>query len=789
MAAAEPAACTPTTCAPVKGSLRAAGDRRPLAGATIVLIPAPPDAEPGRMKDPPPPPDDPAWLVATRTDDDGVFETEPVRHGLARVVVVAEGMLREDVIVEVGPAATKPLRLFARPDPDEPYRTEVAGPALPSAQREPTRRVLEREEIQTLPGSQGDPLRAIQNLPGAVRAPGGLGVLILRGASPAQSRVFIGGLAVPRAFHVLSLSSVIPADLIERLDFIPGNFDARYGGATGGIVELEPRTGRRDGVHGFAELDLAAASAMVEGPLLKKKGSFVVAAQRGYFDAVIAGASKVAERTTGDPNDLLLPGYYDYQALFSYPVGPGELGVRVFGAGDRLRAQRREIAGFEQDFGGSNSFDFRSGFHRLDVPFEVARRRSTTRLVPSVRLQTARRIVSGQALMRRRTDVVPAARLETEQRLSPHATLLVGTDFEVARYFAVDEQRPLDVVTAADAERREDDGVESQTGVYATTELHWGPVTLRPGARATAFTVDDQARFSVDPRALGHVDVGESWRLSAGLGRYSQMRPISDRDSIDLFEQGAALSGSSLTLPSVFGTFDPEIRFAPDDTDLSLVQALQASAGAEARFAADWTASATGFFREQQNGEPLRFQSDPIAATSSTRTGGAELLLRRRLGPKLYGWVAYTLMFSELRFTSVDRDAVPDNRPSDFDQRHNFVAVASYRLRKGWRIGGRFRVTTGFPYRPVIGSVSVRGGYLPVLGGRNTARLGTFHQLDLRVDKTWVVPRASVSAYLDIQNVYNRVNPEALLYSTDFRSEVGVIGLPIFPTLGVRVDY
>ena len=258
--AAEPPPCTATTCAAVEGTLREAGDRRPLPNATIVLIPAPPDAKPGRMKDPPPPPPDPAWLVATRTDDEGAFTTEPIPHGLARVVVVAEGMLREEVVVEVGPGVEKPLKLFARPDPDEPYRTEVAGPALPSAQREPTRRVLEREEIQTLPGSQGDPLRAIQNLPGTVRAPGGLGVLILRGASPSQSRVFIGGLAVPRAFHVLSLSSVIPADLIERLDFIPGNFDARYGGATGGIVELQPRIGRRDGVHGFAELDLAAAS-------------------------------------------------------------------------------------------------------------------------------------------------------------------------------------------------------------------------------------------------------------------------------------------------------------------------------------------------------------------------------------------------------------------------------------------------------------------------------------------------------------------------------------------------
>jgi hypothetical protein len=786
--------CLAEACTPVSGVVRVASDRSPLANATVIVVPAG-DERVGRVRRPGDPPPDPPWLVAATTDDEGRFATEAVPGPRVRVIVIAPGFLRDEYILAVdtkASATSEPttLKAFVRPDPDQPYRTEVAPPAGPSATTAPTARVLEAEEIRTLPGSQGDPLRAIQNLPGAVRAPGGLGVLILRGAAPSQSRVFLGGLPIPRAFHVLSLSSIVPADILDRLDFIPGNFDARYGGATGGIVEIEPRAGRTDRVHGFGEIDLAAASALVEGPLAK--GSFIAAAQRGYVDAVIAGASKVTERVTGEPNDLLLPSYYDYQGLLDYPIGPGRLGVRLFGAGDRIRAQQGGSQGFSEQFGGSgNAFEFRSGFHRVDVPLTIDDRRGVTRFIPSVRVETARRVVGGQALRRRRTDVIPAARIETERALGPHATLLVGTDFEVAAFRAVDEQQAVDPIVGGLGESIETAvaGVESQTGVYSTTELRFGRVTLRPGGRMSAFTVDDQAAFSFDPRLVGHVDVSDAWRISAGVGRYSQVRPISDRDTVDLFGEGAALQGTTLSLPAVFGTFDPEIRFAPGDSQLSVVQALQASAGAEVRFSDAWSASATGFFRNQNNGEPVVFAGNHIPTTSFTRTGGAELLLRRRLTDHLYGWLAYTLMFSELTFDSVVRDQVLDKRPSDFDQRHNLVLLGSYLLPHNWRIGGRFRVTSGFPFRPIIGSVNVRGGYLPVSGGRNTDRLGTFHQLDLRVDKLWIRSRATITAYLDIQNVYNRTNPEAILYSPDFRADVGVVGLPIFPSLGVRVDF
>ncbi|HEY8374871.1 MAG TPA: energy transducer TonB, partial [Nannocystis sp.] len=170
------------------------------------------------------------------------------------------------------------------------------------------------------------------------------------------------------------------------------------------------------------------------------------------------------------------------------------------------------------------------------------------------------------------------------------------------------------------------------------------------------------------------------------------------------------------------------------------------------------------------------------------RTFGVELLVRRPLTRRLYGWLAYTWMHSNVRWEPGYGDP-GGRRPGDFDQRHNLTIVASYKLPRGWQIGGRFRLVSGQPYTPILGSIEYEGSFLPIWGPQNSARFPAFHQLDIRVDRRWIYKRVTFLAYLDVLNVYNRQNVEMYVYSYDFRDTVGGFGLPIFPSIGLRLDY
>jgi hypothetical protein len=49
--------------------------------------------------------------------------------------------------------------------------------------------------------------------------------------------------------------------------------------------------------------------------------------------------------------------------------------------------------------------------------------------------------------------------------------------------------------------------------------------------------------------------------------------------------------------------------------------------------------------------------------------------------------------------------------------------------------------------------------------------------------------RTSVITYLDVQNVYNHLYPESWIYSADWSTRGQRLGLPIYPSLGVRLEY
>ena len=78
------------------------------------------------------------------------------------------------------------------------------------------------------------------------------------------------------------------------------------------------------------------------------------------------------------------------------------------------------------------------------------------------------------------------------------------------------------------------------------------------------------------------------------------------------------------------------------------------------------------------------------------------------------------------------------------------------------------------------------GDWDPVSGEANGVRRQTFHQLDLRVERTFTFDTWRLSVYLDVQNVYNAENPEATLYDYRYRESGPVRGLPILPVLGLR---
>lgn len=754
-AAAPPANEVASTDARVSGRvIEAGGSRRGIAGAVVLVVDAPADVRPGQRPRDPLDPDAVTWMRRVETNEDGEFSIE-VPIGKVRVVVVAGGYARFEQWAEVSGEDDEPLELYVRPKADG-YRTEVRVERQPDYAVTPEH-AIDGQEARHHAGSGDDPLLAAQNLPGIARSPLGFGMIGFRGGDPTEAGFYLDGHPVPRAYHVLPIASVLSPPMVGRVQLSPGNYSAAFGSYGGGLVEIESRPGRRDGIHGQAHFDLFDLGGTIEGPV--GAGSVHVGARSSHVGYVLGA---VGALPTGSPH------FWDYLGRFDYPVAAGHhLTLRAVGAGDRLFA--------------ANYFNFDAAFHRFDVEYRRSGEKWSALISPSLRLDSSN-LTFGSDQTDRYGQVYSFRAALTRRELTPWLNLEFGTDIIAERW-----SRRLPARQVRPDRPDHIHGDQLRFGIWAGLPLEFGDWRLVPSLRANLYAYSGYPKFRLDPRLDLRGRLHPRVELLAALGMYSTPIVIDIERETQLIEQDGYLGDGVADVPEYLITyFEPNIAIDVVDRTTTATYVIHSSAGVQASLPWELEARATAFWRE---GLPVDIDAPwGTVHHGRRRSIGLELLLRRSLANGwLDGWLGYTLMWA--------RVGQPDGTwlPAVFDQRHNFVALLSARLPRGFRLGTRFRLVSGNPETPVVGREIFAAGsewfYNPIRAPRGTTYQPLFHQLDIRLDKRWTLDRTSVTLYLDIQNIYNNIYPEVWIYTTDWADRRSLIGLPIYPSLGIMVDF
>ncbi len=186
------------------------------------------------------------------------------------------------------------------------------------------------EQARAQPGTHDDPVKVIENLPGLARAAFGSDQLVLWGAAPEDSRVYVDGVEIPQLFHGSGIRSTINGDLLSSVSLSPGAYGADYGRAIGGMVRLETRE-LEAGYHATVDASTLDASARVTGPLGERM-RLSLGARYGLLDRTL---SAVDAPDIGD--FFAVPRYHDYQAKLQVRLRDREsLDVVALGSSDEL---------------------------------------------------------------------------------------------------------------------------------------------------------------------------------------------------------------------------------------------------------------------------------------------------------------------------------------------------------------------------------------------------------------------------------------------------------------------
>jgi len=720
----------------LEGTVRDEQGDTPLADARITVTPPEGDA------------------IHVQTDAEGRYAVPDLPAGNYSIAVRARGFVeRFDVErLRSGEATALVQRLQRLPDPD----AFGAVARVPPPPREVTRRSIGRAQLTRIPGTRGDALRTVEIMPGVARPPFGAGALIIRGSSPRDSQVQLEGLQVPLLYHFGGLTSFFHSHLLESVEFFPGNFSVRYGRKRGGIVDVNVRDPATDGFHGQADINLIDSSVLVEGPI-SEDWSFAGAYRRSYFDIVFEALAPP------EIGVVAAPVYFDYQAMAVYrPAARHRLRLMAFGTSDRFEILFQEPPSDETS--EITDIDLFTGLHRLQLSWYAT---LTDDLQHDLELAvgtTEVRFSAGSFVSFSIEGTDLYTRSEWRQRITDKVRMIYGLDllmFPGEVHFSgpqLGEEGSMgpgndDGGPANRARQSVDlDFTTVTPALYVEADLNLDPVRVVLGSRVDYYNQIDE--FSFDPRMSAHYQMLEGTSLKAGMGLFSQ---------------------------------PPEPQEASEgigNTKLDPTRTVHLGGGVDQQLTEAVFVGAELFYKHfydlvvgTEGGQPPFFIND-----GEGRAYGLEIAARVEPTGRFFGYLSYTLSRSERKGDDGTYELF------NFDQPHILTLSSVYRMGRGWEVGGTFRLVSGNPETPLVGSLQSldTGAYSPLRGRTNSARAPLFNRLDIRIEKKWTFDAWKLALYLDIQNVYNANNIEGTQQDYAYRNEAPIIGLPFLPNLGIK---
>ena len=659
------------------------------------------------------------------------------------------------------------------------------APAAPDFPAGPITFAMPGEQARRTPGTQGDPGKVVESLPGVGRANLGSGDLVLWGSAPGESRVLVDGIEIPMLFHLGGLRSVIPSPFVRSVEVLPGAHGVTGGRGLGGLVQVATAA-LPAGVHGGASLDPLDATvhlAAGAGTRWRIAGAW----REGLVQRALGS------RLAGEARDLVaIPAIRDQQLKATAIVSDVEEVQALFlASSDNLQRSapsldpslaRVEVR--EQDF-------WRAGLRYLR---HAAQGRSAEAVVWLGHESSLRDLRFGAtpAAMDVATSSL-GARIFYREEMGEVVAVTAGLDALVSRsHLARAGSLTIPAREGDPSAFGQPPGADVNADSWRVTaidgaplvaaELTMGPLGVTAGARLEALGLEvsrttprvgatppvggARLQWEIDPRVSARLSLGHRVAATAAVGRYHQLPSPQD-------------------LSAVFGT-----------PVLGPAGAYQAMLGARVQVGEQLTGEMIAFVKRLDHLPARERAATPALARvlgDQGRGGSAGLQVLLRLAPArgFAGWLAYTLSRSERQDGPGEA-----SRLADFDQRHVLAVVAGYE-RGPWNVSTRFRFASGPPRTPVAGAYYDLGSgrFSPLFGPVNSTRLPPFMQLDARIERTFRTfrtlrtPGITLDVYLELLNVTARRNAEELVYSFDYSRRKAITGVPLFAVAGARLQF
>lgn len=626
---------------------------------------------------------------------------------------------------------------------------------------------LTAEEIKSNPGGNFDISRVIQALPGVGGNTGGGAFrndILIRGGGPGENVFYLDGIEIPVINHFSTQGAaggpqgILNVSFIEDVTLNSSSFAAGVDNTLSSVLNFKQRDGNRERLQGNVRLSASEFGLTLDGPLTKNT-TYLLSARRSYLQFLFSFL------------DLpIRPDYWDFQYKTTTKINDKTtlttLGV---GAIDQFSFATTKnstpediyvlnstpiINQWNYTIGGVFKRRIQNGYLNFSMSrnmFENKISRFADGRTNDPNYQT-QEIVSQEIENKFRLDV---------KKYSGKWRYSYGGVFQYVKFnnngFTVISNAKLDSagnVSTPPQRFNFNSAIEFfRYGIHGdvSRKMANDRLTITLGLRMDGNTYTAQGNEfwrTFSPRISGSYAVTSILNINASVGRYYRLptytvlgfrsnageyvNKSSDYIGVDHYVAGIELLPAKNTRVTIEGFYKSYFNYP--------VSVL------------------TGISLANEGTNFGAVGNEPVNSNGKGRAYGMEMFVQQKLAKNIFATVSYTFFYSE--FSGANGKFAP----SAWDTRHLLSLIAGYKFKKGWEVGVKYRFAGGSPYTPFNEQASrenylITGVGIPDFNQLNTQRLGSFNQVDFRVDKKWNFKRITLDVFFDIVNITRYKSP------------------------------
>ena len=617
-----------------------------------------------------------------------------------------------------------------------------------------------------------DIIKSLLLLPGVTNAGEGASGFNVRGGGADQNLILLDEAMIFNSSHVFGFFSVFNPDAIKDLKLYKGGIPARYGGRASSVLDIYQKDGSSKGFKVNGGIGLISSRLLVEGPIVKDKGSFLIGGRSSYAHLFLKLSEKQKDNSAY---------FYDLNTKLSYKLN-------------------------------ANNSLYLSGYFGRDV----------------FSLNESFTNIYGNATLNLRWNHLFSDKLFSNLSLI-YSDYYYGLDLDFVGFKWDSGIKNYNI--KYDFKKYISDSFKLNYGVNAIY-YEFNPGTIKPSDENSGINFAQlDKKYAFEPAFYISADHDFSSKIAVSYGlRYSMFyrlgqsnvniyennNPVLFNSDLQIYEKATPIGtksfGKNESLKS-YNNFEPRLSIAYQLNENQsvktsynrMVQYLQLVSNTSSPTPLDiWTPSdefikpqiadqvAVGYFRNFFDGDySLEVETyykivknrldyidganlianeaiEQVILNGELQSYGLELMFKKNEG-RLNGWISYTLAKSEQRTpgrmageTGINNGAWYN---SVFDKLHNIAITSAYNLNEKWSFGANFAFQTGQPVTYPTGQYQYLGIIVPSYGLRNENRLPSYHHLDIAAtltptknkDRNW-----KGEWVFSIYNLYDRRNAAAI---------------------------